>query len=75
MPGEAGGHPDGDDLHAAPPISLLHQHAARPHLPLYLPAAAAGIAAVAATAAVAALGGTPPEELLGGAPQLHHLRI
>ena len=75
MPGETGGDPDGDDLDVPPPVPLLHQHAPRPHLPLYLPAASAGIAAVAATAAAgsAALGGAPPEQLLG-VPQLDHLR-
>ena len=74
MPGEAGGDPDGDDLHVRPAVPLLHQHAARPNLPLDLPAAAdaAGIA-VAAAAGSAALGGAPPEQLLG-VPQLDHLR-
>ena len=73
MPGEAGGDPDGDDLHVRPAVPLLHQHAARPNLPLDLPAADAAGIAVAAAAGSAALGGAPPEQLLG-VPQLDHLR-
>lgn len=81
VPGEPGGHPDGDHLHAASPVPLLHQHPSRPHLPLYLPAAAAAAApatdiavaaaAATATAVSAALGGAPPEQPLG-VPQLDH---
>ena len=76
MPGEAGGDPHGDDLHVRPAVPLLHQHAARPNLPLDLPAADASgisVAAAAAAAGSAALGGAPPEQLLG-VPQLDHLR-
>jgi hypothetical protein len=79
VPGEAGGDPHGDDVHVPPAVPLLHQHAARPHLPLDLPAAgAAGGITVAAAAAggggsAAALGGAPPEQLLR-VPQLDHLR-
>lgn len=76
VPGEAGGDPHGDDLHVRPAVPLLHQHAARPNLPLDLAAAdAAGIAiaAAAGTGSAALGGGAPPEQLLG-VPQLDHLR-
>jgi hypothetical protein len=75
VPGEAGGHPDGDHLHVTPPFPLLHQHPSGPHLPLDLPAVAAEVtvaAAAAAAAAGAALRGAPPEQLLG-VPELDHL--
>lgn len=78
MPGEAGGDPHGDDVHVPPAVvPLLHQHAARPDLPLDLPAAGAAggiaVAAAAAAGSAAALGGAPPEQLLR-VPQLDHLR-
>jgi hypothetical protein len=81
MPGEAGGHPDGDRLPAAPPVPLLHQHPSRPHLPLDLPGASSagrGRAAIVAAAAgsgrlLLGRGGDPLEEPLGVA-QLDHGR-